>query len=146
MVLFAMLMLASVFAEDYNRKCSSIRVGTKSGATDVMLDGEATEKFKQYKYVKDENDINLSANENESKLFVHGIKLSGDLRVNADVSKSRLLTATASVSAVEGNKEKFEVTVSYKCTEGLTGISDVYLSFYLDDNICSENKIGIKKK
>ena len=145
-ILFSILLLASVMSEDYNRKWDSLRIGSKPGATDVMLDGVATDKFKQYKYMVDENDVTLTSNENESNFCVHGIKLSENIKVDIDVAKSKLLTVTSTVTATSDQKDKFDVKISYKCADGLAGVSDVYISFYLDDNSCSENKIGIKKK
>jgi len=122
-----------------------MRIGTKDGATDIMLDGETTDKYKQYKYTKNEDDVEVTEDINESVIFVHNLKLTSTFSVTPNAARNKLLGVAQEVKAIKDN-EIYQVSIGYQCTPGLAGISDVYLTFFLDDEMCSTNVVGIRKK
>lgn len=145
-ILLLVLCLALVIADDTITDCTKIRVGTKPGATDVMLDGEPTEKYKRYKYTKSENDVEVASNINESVFYIHNIKLDRILEVRTQAAREKLLTLTTTVTSDGSDNKSFSLRVGYDCTRDLSGITDVFLTFVLDGTVCESNIVGIRKK
>ena len=146
-IIALLLIFCLVAADDsYIADCTKLRVGTKSGATDVILDGETTPKFKDYKVTKNDDDVELTANENESIFYVHNIKLRDILSVSASSERNKILSVSTSVTADNSDNKSFMVKVNYDCTKELTGISNVLIKFNLDGNICSSSTVGVRKK
>eukprot|EP00345_Euplotes_harpa_P003430 CAMPEP_0168323284 /NCGR_PEP_ID=MMETSP0213-20121227/3392_1 /TAXON_ID=151035 /ORGANISM="Euplotes harpa, Strain FSP1.4" /LENGTH=425 /DNA_ID=CAMNT_0008325331 /DNA_START=123 /DNA_END=1400 /DNA_ORIENTATION=+ len=111
-----------------------------------MLDGVPTTQFKHYKYLKDENDVEINSNDGESTFYVHNIKLNNPVSVQVEVAREKLLKATSTVTSDGSGNSAFEVKVKYDCTAGLAGISEVYITFTLDGNLCTSSTIGVRKK
>lgn len=109
-----------------------------------MLDGVPTDKYKQYKYTFDEDDVEVKASVDDSAFYIHGIKLTSPLIVTPTVARQKLMYVETELSPNEDNSQ-FDLKLYYKCTPNLSGISDVYLSFNLDGVTCHK-QIGIRKK
>lgn len=113
-IILVALLAVSATADDYIKSCGNLRIGTKEGATDVMLDGQPTDHYKKYKYTKDENDVEVQTDINESVLYVHGIKLEKELDVQVDVGRQKLLKVTKSVTTEKTDKTSFKIKLSYE--------------------------------
>lgn len=111
-----------------------------------MLDGEPTAQFKKSKYTKNDDDVEANSNISETLFYIHNIKLKNILEVRTEVAREKLLKVTHSVTSDGSDNTAFQLRVDYDCTKDFTGISDVYLTFVLDGNVCSSNVVGIRKK
>lgn len=143
-IVLLLLIVVSCLAEP-NASCNSLRIGTKKEATDIMLDGEPTDRYKLYRAPKDDNDVDISSDTGQGTFYVFGIDLEKPLDVDVTTQYGELLSATTSVTGDDANKS-FEVKVDYQCTDGLSGISEVFFTLTLDGNTCGENKFSVLKK
>lgn len=144
-ILILAFLLSWAVAEDYVTSCSKLRIGTVEGATDVMLDGTATTAFKEFRHIKSEDDVEFKAEVNSAKFYVSNIKLANTIDVQVEASETELLSVSKTVDSSDSNS-KFTINLDFKCTSGLTGVSNVYLTFTLDGNVCSTSIVGMRKK
>jgi hypothetical protein len=129
-----------------NTDCSNLRVGTKKGATDVMLDGENTWAYKQFRRIKDDDDVEVNSDMDSTTFYVSGIKLDNILEASTHVSRDRLLSVTSEVTSESSDNNEFKVKLKYDCTSSLAGVTDVHITFTLDGNECDTNVVGLRKK
>jgi hypothetical protein len=129
-----------------NADCSSLRVGTKKGATDVMLDGESTWAYKQFRRIKDDNDVEVNSDGDFTTFYVSGIKLQNTLEASTHIARERLMTVATEVTSDGSDNSEFKVKLKYSCTSDLSGVSDVHVTFTLDGNTCDSNVVGLRKK
>ncbi|CAI2368943.1 unnamed protein product [Moneuplotes crassus] len=124
--------------------CDTLRIGTEKGATNVMLNGKPTEKYVQFRRIRDEDDVEVNARTDDSSLYLSGISLENEPEIGIQVDREALASVSSKASAIGDNKDQFKIDLTYKCTEDLSGVTDVYIKFTLDGEKCT--KIGIRKK
>ena len=134
-ILFA-IFLISTLCQDSNNYCSNLRIGTKKGATDVVLDGAPTTQYHQYRRIKDEDDVEVDSRTNESFFFLSGVKLENIPELNTEIARDRLVTIDSNIAKVGDGNSEFKITINYNCAEDLAGVTDVYLTVVLDGEAC----------
>ena len=144
-ILIALLVIFCVCEEEFITSCDKLRIGTKEDATDVMLDGEPTWSYKQYRHIKNEDDVEYTNEQNQATFYIHGISLENEIGVSDSISENQLLSASRNVENTGDGNKKFTMKMDFKCTNGLTGVSDVYLTFTLDGTVCPA-VVGMRKK
>lgn len=102
-----------------------------------MLDGTPTDKYKQFRRIRDEDDVEVKSNIDESSFFLSGITLHDNPDVDVEVARGKLATVSSKVSAVGDDKDQFKIALTYDCTEDLTGVTDVWLKLTLDGESCT---------
>jgi len=109
-----------------------------------MLSGTPTDKYKQFRRIRDEDDVEVKSNIDESTFFLSGITLHDDPSVDVEVARGKLTTVSSKVSSIGDDKDQFKIALTYDCTTDLTGVTDVWLKLTLDGESCTT--IGIRKK
>jgi len=136
-IILLSILLTSVMSNDFNNDCASLRIGTRKGATDVMLDGSPTSNYHQYRRIKNEDDVEVDSRTDESSFYLSGIKLNDIPDLELRVARDRLASTSSEVSTVGDNdKTEFKVVINYDCAEDLAGITDVFMTFTLDGTVC----------
>lgn len=139
-IIFTAIVAVSLLGSCLATGCDTLRVGTEKGATDVMLDGTPTDKYQEFRRIRDEDDVEVKANLDESTFFLSGITLHSDPDVEVEVARGKLATVSSKVSAIGDDKDQFKIGLTYDCTEDLTGVTDVWLKLTLDGETC--NTVG----
>ena len=144
--MLCVVLLVSVFAkDDYITDRDKLKIGTEEGTSDIMKDGKPSKEYRENRHIKDEKDVEYTEEDKTAILYIHGIHLANTIETSIKVVDSRLLSIEDHI--VSGpNNENFTQRLAFDCAEGLTGVTNIKLTFTLDGNVCRNSIIGMRKK
>ncbi len=103
-----------------------------------MLDGKPTPNYLQYRRIIDEDDVEVTAREDESTFYLSGISLKKEAELSVQVAREMLAKVDSKISEIGDDKSEYKIQLGYDCTQDLTGVTDVFVTLTLDGETCTK--------